>query len=156
MDGLLPLLITSLIIGSCFSAPVTTPSLTPTLVDQGGVTDLNFLDIEDVMMDPTAKMRKLAHRRMYCIHSCAALSRQSPAYTGIYFIYTSAAWQKQVGDITYLTDKFLLPEDPDDPFFELPVTAEQRSKRAAVKNRYRLWPNGVVPYVISTAYTGIQ
>ena len=74
---------------------------------------------------------------------------------GIIMLF-SVAWQKQEGDITYLTDKFLFPEDPDDPFFELPVTAEQRSKRAAVKNRYRLWPNGVVPYVISTAYTGIQ
>ena len=62
-----------------------------------------------------------------------------------------------MGDITYLTDKFLLPEDPDDPFFELPVTAEQRSKRAAVRNRYWLWPNGVVPYKISDSdeYTGV-
>lgn len=64
MDGLLPLLIISLIIGSCFSAPVTTPSLTPMPVDQDGETDLNILDIEDVMMDPTAKMCKLAHRCM--------------------------------------------------------------------------------------------
>lgn len=70
------------------------------------------------------------------------------------FNILSAAWQKQEGDITYLTDKFLFPEDPDDPFFELP--AEQRSKRAAVKNRYRLWANGVVPYIISDAYTGIM
>ena len=64
MDGLLPLLITSVVIGSCFSAPVTTPSLTPTPVDQDGEAHLNFLDIEDVMMDPTAKMRKLARRRV--------------------------------------------------------------------------------------------
>ena len=62
-----------------------------------------------------------------------------------------------MGDIAYLTDNFLLPEDPDDPFFELPVTAEQRSKRAAVRSRYKLWPNGVVPYKISDAeeYTGV-
>ena len=67
MDGLLPLLITSVVIGSCFSAPVTTPSLTPMPVDQDGEIDLNFLDIEDVMMDPTAKMRKLTHR---CVIAC--------------------------------------------------------------------------------------
>ena len=67
MDGLLLLLITNLVIGSCFSAPVTTPSLTPTPVDQDGETDLNILDIEDVMMDPTAKMRKLTHR---CVVVC--------------------------------------------------------------------------------------
>ena len=69
--------------------------------------------------------------------------------------YSYSAWQKQEGDITYLTDKFLLPEDPDDPFFERPTTdSAQRSKRAAIKNRHRLWANGVVPYVISDAYTG--
>lgn len=72
----------------------------------------------------------------------------------MHFCILSVAWQKQEGDITYLTDKFLWPEDPDDPFFELP--AESRSKRAAVKNRYRLWPNGIVPYVMSSSYSGIK
>ena len=66
-----------------------------------------------------------------------------------------AAWQKQEGDITYLTDKFLFPEDLDDPFFERPTTdSAQRSKRAAVRNRYKLWKNGVVPYILSDNYTG--
>ena len=64
-----------------------------------------------------------------------------------------AAWQKQVGDITYLTDKFPFIEDEDDPYHEVPA-AEQRSKRAAVRNRYWLWKNGVIPYVISNSYTG--
>ena len=66
-----------------------------------------------------------------------------------------AAWQRQEGDITYLTDKFLFPEDPDDPFFTLPANG-QRSKRAAVKDRYRLWQNGVIPYVLSTNYSGLS
>ena len=65
-----------------------------------------------------------------------------------------AAWQKQEGDITYLTDKFLFPEDDNDPFYQVP--SDKRSKRAAIKDRYRLWKNGVVPCVISTAYTGLQ
>lgn len=67
-------------------------------------------------------------------------------------IFFHAAWQKQEGDITYLTDKFLLPEKPDDPFYTL--SNGHHSKRAAIKNRYRLWVNGTVPYVISSSYTG--
>ena len=70
----------------------------------------------------------------------------------VHLHFISVAWQKQVGDITYLTDKFLFLEDPKDPFFELP--AEQRSKRAAIKFRSRLWTNGVVPYIISNDYNG--
>ena len=87
-----------------------------------------------------------------CNYILPMLNAQRDLLACIFFI-TSAAWQKQEGDITYLTDKFLWPEDPDDPFFELP--AKSRSKRAAVKNRYRLWTNGVVPYIISDSYTGI-
>jgi hypothetical protein len=75
-------------------------------------------------------------------------------YWYVILFITFVAWQKQEGDITYLTDEFLFPEDPDDPFFELPMTTEQRSKRTAVKHRFRLWPNGVVPYKISDNYTG--
>ena len=60
MESLLPLLIASLIIGSCVSAPITTPPPSSAPVDQDGENDLNFSDIEDVMMDPSAKMRKLA------------------------------------------------------------------------------------------------
>ena len=85
------------------------------------------------------------------------LSRNHVVIADDAFIILSTAWQKQEGDITYLTDKFLWPEDPDDPFFELPAAAsEQRSKRAAVKNRLRLWTNGVVPYIMSDAYTGMR
>ena len=86
-------------------------------------------------------------------HSARVIIQVSCDHDSMRFCILSAAWQKQEGDITYLTDKFLWPEDPDDPFFELP--AKSRSKRAAVKNRYRLWPNGVVPYVMSDSYTGI-
>ena len=63
-----------------------------------------------------------------------------------------AAWQKQEGDITYLTDKFLMPEDLSDPFYTRPI--DHRSRRAAIKNRYRLWVNGTIPYIISPHYTG--
>lgn len=62
MESFQLLLIASLIVGSCVSAPIITPPPTSAPVDQDGETDLNFSDIEDVMMDPSAKMRKLTKK----------------------------------------------------------------------------------------------
>ena len=35
-----------------------------------------------------------------------------------------------------------------------PATNSSRRRRAATSLYYRLWPRGVVPYVISTGYSG--
>ena len=140
--------IAALHIYSCFSAPLMSalsPSA-PVTPNEGGhaPTATSLANVEDVMMDPTAKMRKLFLTFCQC--------QSSKCYQWL-ILKHFVAWQKQEGDITYLTDKFLFPEDLDDPFFTLPANG-QRSKRAAVKDRYKLWPNGVIPYEISSAYDG--
>lgn len=162
-----------------FCAPIATPPpspvSTPAPVNQNEgakKSSSSLANVEDVMMDPSAKLRKFCDNRRphNCQSQCPEFFLQahkvsslplscnhvSVPHDGMHpYILFYIAWQKQEGDITYLTDKFLWPEDPDDPFFELPAAAgEQRSKRAAVKNRYRRWTNGVVPYIISDAYTG--
>ena len=58
-----------------------------------------------------------------------------------------------MGDVTYFTESYLdiLNEKPE---YKAPRSVHGKEKRAAVKDRSWLWPEGRIPYKFSHHYSG--
>lgn len=64
-------------------------------------------------------------------------------------------FQVRVGDITYFTKSYLeILEDKPEFRKTNSVDGKMKQKRAAVRNRRLLWPEGVIAYKFSTYYSG--